>query len=158
MIGDIREAQPKDLDQIVKLAEDRRQQYESYQPTFWRRAKDSEIETRSFLQKLMGDADTPFFVLVSGADLMGFLVTRKIVAPPVYDPGGATYLIDDFCVSSSDLWNSVGVRLLEHVSSIVKKRGASQVVVVCGDRDFKKAEALRRAGLTIASNWWTAPL
>ncbi len=158
MIGDIREAQPKDLDQIIKLLEDRRRQYESYQPTFWRKATDSGIETRSFMQKLMGDADAPFFVLVNDVGLMGFLVAREIAAPPVYEPGGATYLIDDFCVSSSDLWDSVGVHLLEHVSSFVKERGASQVVVVCGDRDFKKAEALRRAGLTIASNWWTAPL
>ena len=158
MTSSVREALPKDLDQIVKLAVDRRQQYQSYQPTFWRIAADSAIQTRNFMETLMGDTDGLFFVVENDSNLLGFLVAREVAAPPVYDPGGSTYLIDDFCVSTSELWISVGVHLLKHVSGVMKERGAIQVVVVCGDKDFEKTKALKRAGLTIASNWWTAPL
>lgn len=32
-------------------------------------------------------------------------------APEVYDPGGLTLMIDDFCMQSENLWESVGFHL-----------------------------------------------
>ena len=34
----------------------------------------------------------------SGAIVRGFVIARIMNAPPVYDPGGKTALVDDFCV------------------------------------------------------------
>ena len=76
----------------------------------------------------------------------------------MFDPGGETYLIDDFCVLEPHLWLTVGEALLSHASTLIHEHGGAQIVVVSADRDLAKNEVLRRSDLTIASNWWTRPL
>ena len=90
--------------------------------------------------------------------MLGFLIARKFPAPPVYAPGGDTYMVDDFCVLEPQHWLTVGEALLSHASTLIHEAGAAQIVVVGADRDLAKAEMLRRSDLTIASNWWTKPL
>lgn len=45
----IRPATADDLDEVLKLAADRRRQYESYQPRFWRPAADAADRQRPYL-------------------------------------------------------------------------------------------------------------
>ena len=90
--------------------------------------------------------------------MQGFLIARKFPAPPVYAPGGDTYMVDDFCVLEPQHWLTVGEALLSHASTLIHEAGAAQIVVVGADRDLAKTEMLRRSDLTIASNWWTKPL
>lgn len=155
---EIREAIGSDIDAAVAMVERHRRQYQKYQPTFWRKAAESAETTRTFFAKLLQEQDTFFLAAVEGARLLGFLIARKFPTPPVYEPGGDTYLIDDFCVDEPNHWLTTGEALLSHVSTLIHEAGASQIVVVCGDRDLAKAEVLRRADLNIASNWWTKPL
>lgn len=135
-----------------------RRQRQKYQPVFWRKAVNSAAITQEFLDKLLGEPGTFFLVATEGRQMLGFLVARKFPAPPVYDPGGDTYLIDDFCVLEPRHWLTVGEALLSHVSTLLHEHGAIQMVVICAERDLAKAEMLRRSDLTIASNWWTKPL
>ena len=86
------------------------------------------------------------------------MIARKFPAPPVYAPGGDTWLIDDFCVAEPHFWLSIGEALLSHATTLIHEHGGVQVVVVSADRDLAKTETLRRSDLTIASNWWTKPL
>ena len=143
---------------VVAMLEEKRLEYQEYQPVFWRKASDSANSTVEFFQAMLVETGALFLVAADKDELLGFLIARKFPTPPVYAPGGCTYLIDDFCVASTDLWNSAGSMLLAEASARLNETGASQIVVVCGDRDVPKAELLRRQGLTIASNWWTNPL
>ena len=155
---DVRNATKSDIEAAIGLAESTRRQYQKYQPTFWRKASDSVDKTREFFNKLLEEAGTFFLVAVEGRQLLGFLVARKVPTPPVYAPGGDTYLVDDFCVVEPHHWLTIGEALLSHATTLIHEHGAAQVVVVCGDRDLPKAEMLRRSDLSIASSWWTKPL
>jgi ribosomal protein S18 acetylase RimI-like enzyme len=155
---DIRKAISSDIEAVLGLAERNRRQYQKYQPTFWRKAANSVETTRAFFTQLLTEQDTCFLTAVEGRQVLGFLIARKVPVPPVYAPGGDTYLIDDFCVAEPAHWLTIGEALLSHASTLIHEAGAVQIVVVCGDRDLLKAEVLRRSDLSIASNWWTKPL
>lgn len=155
---DIRKARASDIEVVTELVERDRRQRQKYQPVFWHKAANSKAATQAFLAELLTEPGTFFLVAVEGSQMLGFLVARKFPAPPVYDPGGDTYLIDDFCVSEPRHWLTVGEALLSHASTLIHEHGGVQVVVICADRDLAKAEMLRRSDLTIASNWWTKPL
>jgi len=155
---DVRTAIASDIDAAVAMTERHRRQYQKYQPTFWHKAPKSAETTRAFFAGLLHAEDTYFLAAVEGGQLLGFLIARKYAAPPVYAPGGDTYLIDDFCVDEPNHWLTTGEALLSHASTLIHEAGAAQIIVVCGDRDLAKTEMLRRADLSIASNWWTKPL
>ena len=155
---DVRKATDQDIEAAIGLAERARRQYQKYQPTFWRKASDSVAKTRTFFTKRLAEPGTYFLVAVEGVQVLGFLIAAKFPAPPVYAPGGDTYLIDDFCVAEPHHWLTIGEALLSHATTLIHEHGAAQVIVACGDRDLPKAEMLRRSDLTIASSWWTKPL
>jgi GNAT superfamily N-acetyltransferase len=155
---DVRKATASDIEATVEAAERSRRQHQKYQPTFWRKAADSADQTTTLFTRLLTEPATFFLVAVEGRQLLGFLIARKAPCPPVYAPGGDTYLVDDFCVVEPHHWLTIGEALLSHATTLVHEAGAAQVVVVCGDRDLAKAEMLRRSDLTIASNWWTKAL
>jgi GNAT superfamily N-acetyltransferase len=155
---DVRKAEPTDIKAAVELVERSRRQYQKHQPIFWRKAANSAAATEAFFATLLTAPDTYFLVAVEGSRLQGFVVARKFAVPPVFDPGGDTWLIDDFCVAAPHLWLTVGEALLSHVSTLIHEHGGVQIVVVSAERDLAKAEMLRRSGLGIASNWWTKPL
>jgi len=155
---DVRRATASDLDAVVAIIENQRRQYQKFQPTFWHKATDSAATTRTFFTRLLVDRETYFLVATEGTQILGFLIARKFPAPPVYAPGGDTWLIDDFAMLEPRHWLGIGEALLSHVSTLLHEHGAAQIVVACADRDLAKAEVLRRSDLTIASNWWTKPL
>lgn len=155
---DVRKAETTDIKAAIELVERSRRQFQKYQPTFWRKAANSAASTEAFFTKLLAEADTFFLVAVEGSQHQGFLIARKFPNPPVFDPGGDTWLIDDFCVSEPHLWLAVGEALLSHATTLIHEHGCAQIVVVSADRDLAKTEMLRRSDLTIASNWWTKPL
>lgn len=155
---DVRKAETTDIEAAVELVERSRRQFQKFQPTFWRKTANSASVTETFFTKLLTAPDTFFLVAVEGNQHQGFLIARKFPNPPVVDPGGDTWLIDDFCVVEPRLWLSVGEALLSHATTLIHEHGGVQIVVVSADRDLAKTEMLRRSDLTIASNWWTKPL
>jgi predicted N-acetyltransferase YhbS len=106
---------------------------------------------------LVADDSVLSLVATSAGDLVGFVIAALVPAPPVYEPGGMTCLIDDFTVKRAEDWVRVGVPLLAAVSDLARQRGAAQVVVVTAHLDQAKRNALRAGGLTIASEWWVSP-
>lgn len=154
----VRSAISADLEVIVALADARRRQHETYQPTFWRPATDAAAMHRPYLADLIEDDDVLTLVALDGPTVAGFLVGRLAPAPPVYDPGGPTCTVDDFAVAHPDQWTTVGTSLLRTVQGQARRRGAVQVVVVCGRLDESKRAMLEQSDLSIASEWWVAPL
>ena len=155
---DVRKATEQDIEAAIGLAERTRRQYQKYQPAFWRKPTDSVARTRALFTGMVAEPGAYFLVAVEGRQQLGFLIATKFPAPPVQAPVGDIYLIDDFCVAEPHLWLTIGEALLSHATTLLHEHGATQIVVVCGDRDLPKAEMLRRSDLTIASSWWTKPL
>jgi predicted N-acetyltransferase YhbS len=84
-------------------------------------------------------------------EILGFIIGKLI---EVYNPGGLTLMIDDFCVTSENLWQSVGIKLIEETKAAAKVKGASQIVVVSGSHDLTKRKFLYEQNLQVASEWF----
>ena len=147
-----------DVDEVAALADTRRREYELRQPLFWRPAEDALDRHRTYLHALVEAEDHVFLVARRAGRLSGFIIGRLVPAPPVYEPGGLTCLVDDFVVAEQDEWASLGVALLRALADHARERGAVQAVVVTGHHDEAKRRALRTAGLTVASEWWVAAI
>ena len=153
----IRKAEDVDLEEILNLANAKRLEYETHQPVFWRVAPDAIARQREYIASQIADERVITLVANSGDELIGFVIGCLVPSPPVYNPGGLTCSVDDFVVNRSDLWETVGADLLDQVREVALSKGAVQVVV-CGHLDDPKRQVLEKSSLTIASEWWVAPL
>ncbi len=154
----IRAATGEDVEAILRLADDRRRLYATYQPVFWRAADDAIARHRPHLSALVADETVITPVAVADQAVAGFAIGRLVPAPPVYDPGGVSCFVDDFAVADPADWLTVGVDLLRAVCRGARKQGAAQIVVVTGQLDEPKRAALAAGGLSVASEWWVAEL
>jgi len=147
-----------DILQVVSLSEAKRKMYQSYQPVFWRKASNSaELQTPYFENLLLKDNHLSL-VCESGQNLTGFLFGAVVPAPGVYDPGGNTCMIDDFCISADALWENEGKALLESCRKKAALLGAIQFVIVCGQKDELKRTFLSNFNMSVVSEWYTGPL
>ncbi|MGD9959448.1 hypothetical protein [Nocardioides sp.] len=155
----VREATSADVERMVELADSTRRAYEPHAPVFQKPAADAKDVHRPWLSRLVDNPEAGSFVHDdSNGDVDGFAIITTVPAPPVYDPGGLSSVIDDFVVSSPDKWVTAGASLLAAATAWARERGAVQVVVVSGPHDGPKRAVLQDAGLYVASEWFTAPL
>jgi len=152
----IRAACEDDIGACVDLVQAERQRRRFWQPIFWRPAPHAASISRTHFTNLRRRPDIVFMVAEQAGEIMGFLIGQPAPAPPVFAPGGATFLIDDFCVSQGTHWRDIGRALLDNARTRLRARGAAQIVIVCPDRDRDKKQMLRHAAFTVASTWWTA--
>ena len=150
----IRKARLPDVPHMVGLSEQKRTQYEKYQPAFWRKAEDSREQQTPYFESLL--EEEPVIALVHEQDgkIDGFIIATLVSAPSVYDPGGLTCMVDDFVVSAAENWQETGVNLLKAVMRKAKDRGAVQGLIVCGHLDQPKRTMLQSQGFSIASEWY----
>jgi len=149
-------AKASDIEWMVDLSEQKRGDYQKYQPNFWKKNPDSFSIQSKYFEELLVDQNIIPLVL---ADKSGFVIGRIINPPSVYD-AGLTLMIDDFCVSNtkqnnSNPWFDHGQILLDEIIKIAKSRKVEQIVVVSGNHDQNKTEFLKKNNLTIASLWLT---
>ena len=151
-----RPTKPSDIDAMVSLSKSKRLEYEKVQPQFWRYAGEKgDNSQKKWFKELLEDKNYLMFTAESKTqEILGFVIGRLIHAPDVYDPGVLTLMIDDFCVYSEKLWESVGNKLIEVIKFEAKSRGASQILVVCGSHDNLKRQFLMNKNLSIASEWF----
>jgi GNAT superfamily N-acetyltransferase len=154
----IQPAQEAHVPAMVALSEQKRAEYAAYQPLFWRKAVNSADVQTPYFRRLLTQENMLALVALEGETVVGFVIAAVVPAPPVYDPGGLTCLIDDFCVAQPEQWPTVGRALLAAVTAQAAERGACQAVVVCGHRDEPKRALLRSAGLSISSEWYVSPI
>lgn len=153
MEGVVRRATPADVEAMLGLAEARRRQYASYHPSFHRPASGARQVQRHFFLTLLAADNYVVLVHEQHGRINGFLTGQLIVAPPVYDPGGRTCIVDDFAVETYEDWPGVGRQLLEALQSQLREREAVQLVVVCAPEDKAKRSMLTEAGLSVVSEW-----
>jgi hypothetical protein len=87
------------------------------------------------------------------------VIGKRIAAPEVYNPGGLTLMIDDFCITpkleaSEGGCQSVGHELIEETKAAAKAKGATQILVVCGAHNYPKRKFLSEQNLQVASEWF----
>jgi hypothetical protein len=153
----VRPSVVEDVTAMVDLVEQRRKQYETYQPVFWRKAENSAQMSKMFFSALVANDAVTTLTAVEADELVGFAIVLETPAPPVVDPGGPTVTLDDFCVKTPDRWPDVGAALLSEVRDTGREKRWRQLVVICADADLEKKQFLQTCGLSIASNWLTAP-
>jgi ribosomal protein S18 acetylase RimI-like enzyme len=150
----IRRAQEEDVPRLVALSSAKRTLYQAYQPQFWRRAADADERQEPFLKRLIARENVIALVYEQGDTILGFVIAQLVPAPPVYDPGGLTCSIDDFCVEGDADWPGIGRALLEAAIAEAQAHGAAQTVVVCAHLDEPKRAMLSASGFSIASEWY----
>jgi hypothetical protein len=151
----ISDAADADVQAIAALAETRRVDYEQAQPQFWRRAVNAVDVHRPWVAEMVRNPDVVSLVALDGdRRLVGYVFGTVVPSPPVYAPGGPTGLIDDFQIADPGEWATIGVELLVAARERLAALGVVQIVVVCGQHDQPKREALGSAGLAIASEWY----
>ena len=144
---------------MADVASLRRQDYAQAQPQFWREAPGAvETHRRWLLQLIEDEAILTLVADDAAGELVGLLVASMVDAPPIYDPGGRSGFVDDFVVSASDQWGTVGRALLVAARGWLLEQGAAQIVVVSGFHDEAKRAFLDAEGLSPASSWHVASL
>ncbi|MBM4211734.1 MAG: GNAT family N-acetyltransferase [Gammaproteobacteria bacterium] len=141
---------------MVALSRDKRLAYEKAQPQFWRYAgEEGDKAQEKWFKELLEDKNYAMFIAESETqEILGFVIGKRIAAPEVYNPGGLTLMIDDLCVQSENLWQSVGHELIEKIKATAKTKGAKQILVVCGAHDHPKRKFLSEQNLQVASEWF----
>ena len=149
----IRRAMDADVPAMVALSERARDEYATFEPEFFRKAAGAASAQSSFFKHLLASDRSIALLSESAGVLDGFAIATLIVAPPVYEPGGLTALVDDFTVRENSLWDSVGAALLDEVAREARARRAAQVATICAHGGAKR-EFLVRQGLAVVSEWW----
>lgn len=155
MISEIKitAASSNDVPSMLVLSYQKRRAYEKAQPQFWRYAGEQAEEAQAkWFQGLLKRKDHILLVAKSSNEIVGFIIGQLKNAPEVYNPGGLTLFIDDFCVQNNE-WNIIGNSLIKHIKEQAKERGASQILVVCGVHDKPKQTFLNHLNLAVASEW-----
>jgi hypothetical protein len=152
----VRKSISSDIDIMVSISKDKRLSYEKAQPQFWSYSgKDGDNAQREWFKELLSHKDYIMFTAEDlNQEILGFIIGRLMLAPEVYNPGGLTIMIDDFCIKSEDLWISVGIELIKNIQKKAKEKGAVQVLVVCGAHDKKKRKFLMNQNLYVVSEWF----
>lgn len=155
----VRTSQISDIDAMVSLSKAKRLSYEKAQPQFWRYAgEEGDKAQGEWFKELLEDTNHVMFTAVEnchsraggdpvldsrlrGNDIIGFIIGKLMPAPEVYNPGGLTLMIDDFCVKSENLWQSVGHRLIEEIKAAAKVKAPLKfllfaVLMTCQNASF----------------------
>ena len=151
----IRPATTDDLDAMVALSSRARRRLEEHEPVFWRRHEDADTNQRAWLGFLLDDPN--HHLVVSGPEpgpINGFGVARAMDAPPVYDPGGRTCLVDDLVWAD----RTTADGLLAAIRAWAAEQGCTQLVVVTPAADRDRRALLGDQGLHPTSEWWTGPV
>jgi hypothetical protein len=156
--GTIRPATLDDLSRLLELASQRRADYERAQPQFWRQSADAVERQRPYFARQLADEQIIALAHESNGAVDGFIIAALIAAPPIYDPGGATCLVDDFAVADPADWPMVGADLLAAARERALALGATQLVVISGHHDTPMRAMLAASGHNVVSGWWLTPI
>lgn len=154
----IRQTIENDVSALVALSYQKRRAYEKEQPKFWKHAAGAEETQKEWFQEILYRDDHICLTAESGGELLGFIIGKLIKAPEVYDLNGLTLMVDDFCVKTQSIWETVGSQLIDGIRTLGEKKQAVQLLVVCGAHDVLKRQFLGSKNLRIVSEWYTGKI
>ena len=121
-----------------------RREFGKFEPEFFRKAKNSTAAQTAYSEWQLRQSNVIAFVHQDGSAINCFAIASLIAAPPVYEPGGLTALIDDFAVAGPELWGSVSEALFRSITDEARRRGAVQAVAICAHQDQARRESITR--------------
>lgn len=146
----IRRATIADVPQMVDLSEKKRAHYETFQPLFWRKAKDSREQQLPFFAHQIENTHLAILVHEGAGQIDGFIIANL--------RGGQVCSVDDFALADKSGWTTIGKALLQAAGAEAKQQGIKTYEVVCGHLDRPKQEMLNKFGLAIDRYWYTAAI
>lgn len=150
----IREAVAADIDAIVDLLETKRLELESWEPRFWKKASASADISKAFLRSLVDDPNTAILVADVEGKIVGCIQFKPTFVPPVYVPGGTTWMVDDFVVCDGK-WEETGSALLKELRSRTVNKSDGQLVFPIPVKDTTANSFFVKNGLSATTTWWT---
>ena len=105
---EIRRAIAADIPHMVAIGETKRIEYEGYSPGFWRKAADASPRQEQYVQTRLTDPNVIVLVAQGQEHLRGCMRGALPTAPPVYNPGGPGWIVDDFAGAPPEEWRTVG--------------------------------------------------
>lgn len=154
----IRRASANDVEAMSRLVAAKRNQLELFEPVMWRKSRDVDEMTRAFFQHQVAETNVVVLVAEDDGSFLGFLNGVLQNAPPVYDPGGKTMMIDDFAVVEGEDGDRAASALMDAVMSEGRARGAVQIIAVTAAQDQRSAKWFESKKLHVVSTWWTRVL
>ena len=155
---DIRRATSSDVADLVRISAKFRSELAGFQPQFWRVAEGADEKQHGFFEFVISQDKMVVLVAESETGIQGFLMAAFVPAPPVYDPGGLTCLVDDFGVKNTEDWIEIGEQLLNYLSPLAKEKGCNQMVIICPQLHLGKRSLLSSLEFSVASEWWVRGL
>ncbi|MEZ4730788.1 MAG: hypothetical protein R3E79_26995 [Caldilineaceae bacterium] len=146
----VRRATRSDVPHMVDLSEQKRAQYEKYQPLFWRKANDSRAKQLTFFETQLNNEQLVPLVHESDHNVDGFIIANL--------RNGRECSVDDFAIAAESAWETIGKSLLQAAGDAAKQRGIQRYMVVCGHLDQPKRQMLSNVGLAIEQYWYTAAI
>lgn len=117
MFVDIRSAQPKDIDILIKLGNDVKEFETSKEVvTFW---------PKSVLENCVNSEDNPILVAEDNSGIIGFLIWN-------YNPLFKKAIIENIFVKKEFRGKSVGSRLLKEAKSKLQNMGCEYINILTG--------------------------
>ena len=150
----VRPATLRDVDAIVDLIELKRVQLEQWEPRFWRKAEGSGDMSKAFIPKLIEDQKVTVLVAEEDSELVGVLQFKPTVVPPVYAPGGTSWMVDDWVVQA-ERWDDVGAALLAELKAGTVEQEEGQLILPVPYKDDAAADFFQSNGLSATTVWWT---
>lgn len=150
----VRDAEQDDIDQIVALLELRRSELEIWAPKFWKKSLESAALSSAFFYSLLQDPNVTILIAQEEAAIVGCLQYRPTFVPPVYAPGGTTWMVDDFVVAAND-WERIGKTILSELEARTIKETDGQLIFPVPKKDDAASRFFEKAGLIPTTVWWT---
>lgn len=131
---EIRNAQPRDIPELIRLLRQVGQVHREIRPDLFRR--DAQKYTPAELEALLADPDRPIFVAAGGEALLGyaFCIVQRTADDTVLRDRTELYL-DDLCVDSKCRSQGIGRALFDRVRAFAQSAGCRGLTlnVWCGN-------------------------
>ena len=150
----VRSAIAADVSEIVSLLELKRKQLQTWAPRFWRRSENAAEMTTAHFNTLISDSSASVLICERDDVLLGCLQFRPSFVPPVYAPGGTTWMVDDFTVRDND-WSEAGEALLKALYAQTIHREPGQLVFPVPVKDEPAQAFFAERGLNPTTTWFT---
>jgi len=156
----IRAATKDDLDIIVAISQERRSKLAKAQPIFWKPSKEASTLTPLFFEFLINTEEVLTIVHTHPDTGMvnGFLFAKEEPVPPIYDPGGKAYVIDDFALLNDTLWETAGQALLAEAESWCKAQGGAMMILVTPTCEPIRHDQAQSIGYSTVTQWMRKPI
>ena len=150
----VRVAEIEDLERVVSILERKRQQLQAWEPNFWRKSSSSAAMSQAFLGSVIDDPNSVLLLAEEDDCILGCLHFKPTFVPPVYEPKGTTWMVDDF-VAPNDRWMDVGAALLRELRARTVENQEGQLIFPVPVNDEEAGIFFKANGLNPTTTWWT---